>query len=210
MRTTMITVWALSLLIFPTVSASSDLPTKAPEGASPLTGDQIRALLGGGTNFNFVGVGTPISGTGYWNMETGTAYGAFQIDNKIKGNWGFPWFINGNKNCLRYSAAKTVCTHIYRHGNGGFMEVNLDGTVHTVYTPVRPQLLPVPLVSENVRDLLAHFLVWNQEPEISVAGVSSHGDNLIAEFVNADGSIAWTLLIDRTTGHSRTHPEETN
>lgn len=183
--------------------AQSVLPTSAPAGAEPLTGDQIRALLGGGRYFTFVGVGAPITGTTFWDLATGTASGSFAIAGRIKGHWGMPWSIDGDGNCLTYSATKTVCSHIYAHGDGGFMEVYPDGTVHTVYTPTVVQPLPVPLGPDEVKQLLAQFLDWNQQPEITVQDVRVLGDNLVADFVHADDSPAWSLQLDRATGWSR-------
>ncbi|MEM7123023.1 MAG: hypothetical protein AAF563_17210 [Pseudomonadota bacterium] len=184
-------------------SAQSVLPTSAPDGAEPLTGDQIRALLGSGQNFSFVGVGAPITGTTYWDLATGTASGNFAIADRVKGHWGMPWSIDGDRNCLTYSPTKTVCSHIYAHGDGGFMEVYPNGTVHTVYTPMVVQPLPVPLEPDEVKGLLSRFLDWNQQPEISVQDVRVSGDSLVADFVHEDGSPAWSLQLDRATGWSR-------
>lgn len=181
-----------------------DLPTRPPDGETALTGEEIRGLLGSGTSFDFVAVGAPITGTGYWDLSTGTAYGSFEIAGRIKGHWGFPWFIDGDRNCLRYAPSKTVCTHIYAHGDGGFLEVNLDGSVHTVYTPRVVQPLPVPLTAAEVTEQLSRFLVWNQQAEITVGAVRAEGDELVVPFLAEDGAEAWTLVIDRMTGMSRT------
>ena len=180
-----------------------DLPTRPPDGEKALTGEEIRSLLGSGTNFDFVAVGSPIAGTGYWDLSTGTAYGSFEIAGRIKGNWGFPWFIDGDRNCLRYTPSKTVCTHIYAHGDGGFLEVNPNGSVHTVYTPRAVQPLPVPLTASEVTQQLSHFLVWNRQAEITVGTVRIEGDELVVPFLAEDGAEAWTLFIDRRTGMSR-------
>ena len=179
---------------------AAELPTRAPEGAEPLSGDQIRQLLGSGQRFNFVGVTAPITGTGYWDLKNEVVYGDYEIDHRIKGNWTFRWFIDGNKNCLGYSLEGSVCTHIYAYGNGGFLEVNMDGEVHTVYTPIVPQPLPVPLSIEEVRKLLAHFLVWNQENEVTVDNVRLEGDVILADIVTADGTVSRTFAVDANTG----------
>lgn len=203
MKTVVCTFVGAAFLLSEIILAQTTAPTTPPEGTKPLSGQQIRSLLGGGTNFSFVAVGAPITGTGYWNLETGTAYGVFVLGKKIKGNWGFEWFVAGNKNCLKYSVLKTVCTHIYPHGDGGFMEVNLDGTVHTIYTPVVEPSLPVDVTADEVERLLSRFLIWNQQQDVSVGSVQAEGKNLIAQFIYRNGTPAWTLKIDRKTGKAR-------
>jgi hypothetical protein len=195
------TACLLSLVSFPTGAfEAADLPVRAPEGAEPLSGDQIRQLLGSGQRFNFIGVSAPITGTGYWDLGTKTAYGEYEIDHRIKGNWTIRWYIDGNKNCLGYSLKGSVCTHIYGHGDGGFLEVNMDGQVHTVYSPVVPEQLLVPLGVEEVRTLLAQFLVWNQEDGVEVGNVRFKGDSIVADVVAADGSVSRTFAVDAKTG----------
>ncbi|MEM7462984.1 MAG: hypothetical protein AAF362_09905 [Pseudomonadota bacterium] len=193
----------LALLIFvPDADAfiAADLPTKAPEDAEPLSGPEIRKLLGSGTRFDFVGVSASITGTGYWDLSTGTAYGSYELDQRIKGNWTIRWFIEGNLNCLGYSLAKKVCTHIYAHGDGGFLEVNLDGSVHTVYTPVRAQTLPVPISIKEAGELLTRFLTWNQQTAVRVGEITSQGDQLRAEIITDDGTVTEVFTIDAETG----------
>lgn len=185
--------------------AESDLPTHAPADAKPLQEDEIRALLGGGKQFEWVGVTLPIAGTGTWNLAAELVYGTFEIGGKISGNWSVAWYVDGDKNCLRYSPTRTVCTYIYAHGDGGFMEVNLDGEVHTVYTPIEKPPLATPLSKADVEDLIAHFLVWNQEADISVGSVTEEQGAYVVHYVKANGSPAGSLTIDRTTGNIRSN-----
>jgi hypothetical protein len=180
---------------------AADLPTRPPEGAKPLSGDEIRSLLGGGTRFNFVGVSAPITGTGYWDPATMTAYGAYEIDQRMKGSWSVDWFIDGDRNCLGYSLKGSVCHHIYPHGDGGFLEVNLDGKVHTVYTPIVPQRLPVALSVDEVRTLMPEFLIWNLEDGVEVGDVRRDGDRIVADIVaKDDGKLSRLFVVDADTG----------
>jgi len=189
-------IWSFSAIAF----EAADLPTRAPEGAKPLSGDEIRSLLGSGVKFDFVGVKAPITGTGYWDLATMTAYGSYEIDQRMKGSWSVDWLIDDDKTCLGYSLKGSVCHHIYAHGDGGFLEVNLDGEVHTVYTPIVPQRLPVGLSVEEVRTLMSQFLIWNLEKGVKVGDVRREDNRIVADIVTDDGKLARLFVVDADTG----------
>jgi hypothetical protein len=189
----------------PAVAESDPRPTLGP-GAKPLDDAGIRATLGNGVTFAFTGLDTPIVGTSTWDPGTGTAFGTFAWDGKIRGTWSHKWFVRDDRSCLQFSATRTVCERIYRHGDG-FLEVNEDGAIHTVSTPTAPPPLAEELTADEVERMLTRILVWLETPDVEVGHVDPRdGHRLIAQIVHKDGSPAWKLEIDRRTGVMRGIP----
>ncbi|MCP4307036.1 MAG: hypothetical protein GY788_19625, partial [bacterium] len=57
--------------------AQPSMPDTLPLEARRLEAEAIKALMGTGATFTFVGAGGQATGTSTWNLTTGTAYGAF-------------------------------------------------------------------------------------------------------------------------------------
>ena len=96
-----------------------------------------------------------------------------------------------------------MCTHIYAYGDGGFLEVNMNGVVHTVYTPAQPQPLPVPMSASEVRELLTRFLVWNQQIQVKVGDIKGENGTLTADIIADDGTVTEAFVIDAETGFTQ-------
>ena len=186
--------------------AAAEIPS-VPKDAVPLNSAEIRALLGSGSTFRFEGGASPdggaaVTGTSTWDLGTGTAYGTFVWDNKIRGSWNHKWFVQDDRSCLVLYGTHTVCERIYSHGDG-FLEVDEDGTVHTVSLPATSAPLATPLSSDEVGGMVAQMLTW-LESGLRVGKVEPAQDGKIeVEVVHQDGTLAWRLRIDRQTGTLR-------
>lgn len=186
--------------------ASPETDPVIPAGAEPLDDAGIRSLLGSGITFRYVGGEAPITGTSTWDLRTGTAYGTFSWDDKIRGTWNKTWFIRDNRSCLVSSGERVVCQIIYRKGDG-FIEVNEDGSIHTVSMPATPALLAKPLSTDEVQAMVTRMLVWLETPDVEVGAVEHRDEYQIAvELIERDGSPAGQLAIDARTGLLRPGP----
>lgn len=111
-------------------SASADGPT--PPSSPPLNGEEIVALLDGKT-FAFKAYDAPLSGTSHWDSKPGTVSGDYVYDGSA-GTYKSGWNIKDDKSCTKSEGQPEACQTIYAY-EGGFMEVNPDGSVHAVSVP---------------------------------------------------------------------------
>jgi hypothetical protein len=103
---------------------------KIPDGAKPLSGTEVVALLDGRT-FKFTGYDQPIVGTTKWDAKSQTVSGDYVWAKTEKGTFTVKWFIDGDKNCIQEPDKDPVCQTVYATDNG-FMEINAKGKVHAV------------------------------------------------------------------------------
>jgi hypothetical protein len=106
---------------------------KIPVGEQPLNDAEIRSLLDGKT-FSFIAYDELLTGTSSWDAQAGTVSGDYAAKQTQRGIYEQGWFVDDGKNCTQSPGKQAVCQVIYRYGNG-FMDVNEDGSVHSVSAP---------------------------------------------------------------------------
>lgn len=179
--------------------ARSTLPTELPPGAVRLDTAGIKALLGSGALFDFVGAGGRAKGTSTWNLATETASGTFVWDNKIKGIWNLKWKVENDESCLENGPDTWECELIYAYEDG-FLEVDASGTVHTLTTPHEAAALAKPLTPAEAAEILPPFFRWGQKLDLDVQS-STVQDGVITVVLkeNSTGHIM-EYKIDAATG----------
>ncbi len=125
------------VLIVALASVQSLADPKIPDGATPLTNEEIKAALGGKT-FRFVvyDAKKSLTGTSTWDLERGAVHGNYVWDNQSPKKWKRTWYVENNKNCTKPRNKEPECQNIYLDGEN-FIEVTDDGTIHAVSTPVK-------------------------------------------------------------------------
>lgn len=106
---------------------------KVPAGAQPLNDADIRSLLDG-KKFSFIAYDEPLTGTTSWDAQSVSVSGDYVVKQAQKGIYTKGWFVGEGKNCTQSPGKKAVCHIVYRYGRG-FMEVNENGSVHSVSVP---------------------------------------------------------------------------
>ena len=120
----------VTLLAF---AACAETTTQAPAvpDTDPLAGSEIRAVVDGGPYdvriFDGRDAGTVARLQ--WDFDAGTVSGSFETADGETGNFSTPIRIQDDRLCVGEGDAG--CHTIYAI-NGGFLEVNADGTVHAI------------------------------------------------------------------------------
>ncbi len=135
MTRTILTMIVLVVIGLAPLSALSE--PSIPEGAKPLTNEEIKAALGGKT-FKFVvyDKGKSLTGTSTWDLESGAVYGKYVWNNQSPRKWKRKWYVKNNTNCTQPRNKEPECQNIYLDGEK-FIEVTDNGTIHAVSTPVK-------------------------------------------------------------------------
>jgi hypothetical protein len=130
-------VRALAFIVLIPLSAMTSLAyagdPKIPAGAQPLNDAEIRSLLDG-KKFSFIAYDELLTGTTSWDAQSGTVSGDYVVKQAQGGIYTQGWFVGEGKNCTQSPGKKAVCHMIYRYGDG-FMEVNENGSAHSVSVP---------------------------------------------------------------------------
>ncbi len=179
------------------VQAQTELPDRLPEEARRLDSEEIKALLGSGP-FQFVGAEGKARGTSIWDLGTGTAHGSFVWEGRLKGSWTLAWFVEEDLSCLKPSQGPAVCREIHAHGKG-FFEVNLDGGIHTLTTPLPLPPLERPMTADEAAALYPPFIAWAQGLHGTVQGAEESDGVITLEVATGEGP-AQSLRIDAANG----------
>ncbi|MEH6402938.1 MAG: hypothetical protein V7750_06150 [Sneathiella sp.] len=123
-----------SVLLIASVQLSFAGDPQIPQNAKPLMETEIKELLDG-NKFEFTAYDEPLTGTTSWEAGKGVVSGNYVWDKTQKGTYSVSWFLKDNKSCTKQADKDAVCQLIYLYANG-FMEVNADGKIHAVSTPV--------------------------------------------------------------------------
>lgn len=178
--------------------AQSSMPERLPATAKRLDTSEIKALMGSGVTFTFVGAGGKATGTSIWNLFAGAAYGTFVWANRINGTWNARWSVEDDLSCLESSPGKKVCQQIYGYEDG-FFEVDADGSIHTHTVPRTAAPLAQPLTADEAAALFPAMLDWAQNIHRRVTSASEAGGIISLEVLDADDNAA-TVKIDAATG----------
>jgi hypothetical protein len=190
--------FAICVLVAGPALGQSAIPESLPKEAKRLDDDAIRSLMGTGATFHSVGAGGRVTGTSVWNLSTATAYGTFTWDGKIKGTWNLKWSVDNDLSCLESIPGQTVCEQIYGYRDG-FFEVDKDGTIHTLTTPLRAAPLAEPLTADEAADMYVPLMKWGQSLDLRVVAALEADGVIHLEIADDDGN-ASGLRIDAKTG----------
>ncbi len=135
MTLTRILILVALLAVGPNPNAALADP-EIPQGAQPLTDEEIKAVLGGKT-FKFVvyDAQKSLTGTSTWDLDRGAVYGEYVWDNLSPRQWKRKWYVENDKNCTQPRNKAPECQNIYLDGKK-FIEVTDDGKIHAVSTPI--------------------------------------------------------------------------
>ncbi len=189
----------LALLLGPIAAAKAQtaVPERLPDDAKRLQTAEIKALLGS-TPFQFVGAGGKARGTSTWDLATGTAHGSFVWEGRLRGAWTLAWSVRDDLSCLEPARGEPFCLEIYAYEDG-FLEVNPDGSIHTLTTPLELPPLANALTAEEARALYPPFIAWAQRLQRSVESASKRDGLILLEVVGEKGT-SQALSIDAETG----------
>ncbi len=123
-----------SMLFFAACTTTSSGPT-VPDGP-PLSGAEIRDAVADGPYALriFDGEFAGTTGQSTWDFAAGVVSGTFATADGQTGSFENPISIVGNTLCNGAGSARQ-CYFIYPY-EGGFLEVNADGSVHAVSRPI--------------------------------------------------------------------------
>ncbi|MEM1363464.1 MAG: hypothetical protein AAGF94_17420 [Pseudomonadota bacterium] len=179
--------------------AQSTLPRELPPDAVRLTTVEIKALLGTGALFDFVGAGGRAVGTSTWNINTKTASGLYVWDNKIQGTWNLNWKVEDDKSCLENGPNTWECELIYAY-NDGFLEVDDTGAIHTLTTPRKAAALGAPLTASEAAASLPPFFKWAQKLTLDVLSSTAQDGVITVKLEEATTGRVMEFRIDAATG----------
>ncbi|MCP4380000.1 MAG: hypothetical protein GY798_00985, partial [Hyphomicrobiales bacterium] len=166
--------------------------------ARRLEAEAIKALMGTGATFTFVGAGGQATGTSTWNLTTGTAYGAFTWEGRLSGTWNQKWFVKDDLSCLQNATGSVSCQQIFGYGDG-FFEVDADGTIHTHTIPMQVPKLKAPLKPGQVADLFPAMMAWAQKIDLRVVSAAENDGVITIELSNTKGTKS-TFRLDAASG----------
>ena len=132
----MIRTFLLLCMVLGLVGGCASPGPSVPEDAKLLNGEEIKAVLGGKTfEFEVYDAKKSLIGTSTWDPERGIAYGHYVWDGQSKKTWERPWFVDGDRNCIRQDDGPE-CHKIYLDGEN-FFEVTEGGVVHALSKPMK-------------------------------------------------------------------------
>jgi hypothetical protein len=128
----------LALTALPIIGLSACMTPSTPSlpDAAPLSGAEISAVVAGGpyalTIYDGDFAGT--TGQSTWDLAAGTVSGSFTTAEGQSGTFETPASIEGNRLCSGAGESKQ-CHLVYAY-EGGFLEVNNDGSIHAASLPL--------------------------------------------------------------------------